>query len=80
MDTNQIERMRYAIAECYAGWKWKNRVANMTVANVIAVFKKFEAEGRFNRPKKLQPVSNGPKVLYHQMNMFEYLEGLNEQK
>ena len=73
-----IDQMRLAIAECYSGWKWKNRVANMAVNQVVAIFKKFEAEGRFNKPKKLQPVTQ-PKLLYHQIDMFEYLNNLKEE-
>ena len=81
-----IEQMRLAIAECYSGWKWKNRVSRMRSNQVYAVYKKFEAEGRFQKkPRGKNLTKDGhltlPKndILYHQIDMFEYLNNLKEE-
>lgn len=66
-----INEMRSYISSCYDSMKWKNRVANMTTANVVAVYKKFTREKR-------EPAKQDPN--YHQIDMFEYLYSINEGK
>ena len=67
-----INEMRSYISSCYPGMKWKNRVAHMSTANVIAVYKKFKREDR-------KPLSETEQK-YHQIDMFEYLYSINNGK
>ena len=66
-----LNEMRSYISSCYPGMKWKNRVKNMSTANVIVVYKKFKKE-------KKQPIKEDPS--YHQIDMFEYLYSINDGK
>ena len=65
-------RERNALYDCYPTVTWKRRVREMPDNQVIAIYKKFEAEGRFDgtyRPKEK------PKEEFHQMDIFEFIGG-----
>ena len=66
-----MNEMRAYISSCYDSMKWKNRVKNMSTANVVAVYKKFKRDNR-------KPVQPDPE--YHQIDMFEYLYSINAGK
>lgn len=77
-----IADMRNDLANCepYAqAPSWVDRVSKMRESQVIAIWKKFNSDGHFERSKeakrRLQKKSKD-KVVYHQMSMFEYMEDL----
>ena len=41
-----IDQMRSALAEVFSGPRWKQRVINMSDAQVIAMYKSMKEEGR----------------------------------
>ena len=45
------DQMRYELSQVYSGPKWKKKVADMTDAQVIAIYKSMVREGRlFKHP------------------------------
>lgn len=56
------EQMRAAIAEVYSGPRWKRKVANMFDDQVVAVYYKFQREGRFNPNFKPPEKTRRPKL------------------
>lgn len=54
MTNNQ---MREAIYKVYPSVGWKYKVARMSDAQVVAVYRDFERRGRFNKPD-IQPKKN----------------------
>ena len=49
-----IHQMRYVIGRAYPGDAWKKKVANMPADQIVAIYYKFAAEGRF--AKSYNPV------------------------
>lgn len=53
-----VEQMRMAIADCYPGREWSRKVDNMSDGQVIAIYRKFESQGKLdprhpeNSPKR----------------------------
>ncbi len=47
-----IQQMREWLYSVYQNGTWRNKVDRMPDNQIIAVYKKFEAEGRFNKKKK----------------------------
>lgn len=60
-----VEQMRVSISKVYDSWKWRNRVANMSSSQVIAIYKRMEVTGQLNVKK-----NKGEK--YKQMTVFDY--------
>lgn len=71
--TKTVEQMRAMISAEYGGWKWKNKVARMRPNQVIAIYKKFESEGRFQHLKLKK--KEEPEELYYQMTIWDYMKG-----
>lgn len=60
----RVETMRAEIAKCYPAKKWQDRVKNMLPNQVIAIYKKFEKDGRFKRLKQ--------KPKYKQLSLWDF--------
>lgn len=82
---NKIESMRDALMNHtrYSGSaSWQARVSKMPTNQIIAVYKKFESKGEFDRRTRNGRELRGREILEerngHQITMFEYLSGLKE--
>ena len=67
-----IDQMRNEIEKPYPNDSWRRKVALMDDNQVIAVYHKFLAEGKFDP----EPIYTGPKI--HQMDFDEYLREVAE--
>lgn len=47
---------------------WQARVYKMPTNQVVAIYRKFESDGKFNKKKNRQPQS------YRQMTIFDYMK------
>lgn len=76
MATMSVDRMRANVISVYPYPKWRNKVNNMAPNQVIAIYNKMLAEGKFE-PKIVRMRKKHEKEAnkYHQMTIFEYLEG-----
>lgn len=43
-----VEQMRMAISDCYPGREWSKKVDNMSDGQVIAIYRKFESNGKLD--------------------------------
>lgn len=68
-----IEKLREKVAKVpkYHSAKWVEKVNNMGPAQVIAIYKKFQKDGLFDKPKKLTLGKN--KETYYQFTIFDYM-------
>lgn len=65
-----LEVMRSKIIEQYDNPKWKERVANMKPSQVMAVYHRLDAAGKFGNPPMLRKGENRG---YRQMTIFDYI-------
>ena len=70
MSSISITEMRKAIAKEYPdSMSWLARVYKMPTYQVVAIFKKFQSDGRFDKKKK----TNSQPVEFRQMTIFDYI-------
>lgn len=53
-----VAQMRAAIHDAYPGQKWKRQVLDMPDDQVIAVYRRLEAKGRFSKKKVIRKEIN----------------------
>lgn len=68
----KIIREKVAKVPKYHSAKWVEKVNNMSNAQVIAIYKKFEKDGLFDKPKKLK--LGKKQDLYYQFTIFDYMK------
>ena len=63
-----ISDMRKAIAGEYPdSMSWQGRVAKMPTYQVVAIYKKFKSDGRFDKKKDSKPAE------YRQMTIYDFI-------
>lgn len=65
-----IEQMRSKIIDQYENPKWRDRVAGMKASQVIAIYHRMDAAGKFGNPPTLRKGTNHG---YRQMTIFDYI-------
>lgn len=56
MAYQSIESMRTDIRKVYDGQAWKNRVSRMSDSQVMAIWYRFESEGKFSKSKPAEQI------------------------
>lgn len=47
MDEIELNRMREQVTKVYPGDRWADRVKKMSSAQIVAIYNRFKAEGKF---------------------------------
>lgn len=71
-----VEYMRDAISQVYPYPKWTERVKWMADNQVIAIYHKFLAEGKFEKKSK-KTSKQVPEEHYIQLSIWDMLGGIN---
>ena len=69
----RLDQIKERLIEQYPGEKWKWKVYSMPPAQAIAIYKKFQKEGRFDPRHKRKPPLILPKEETHQIDIWEYM-------
>lgn len=65
-----LEQIKQRLIEQYPGERWRWKVYSMPPAQAIAIYKKFQKEGRFDPRHKRKPPLILPKEEDKQLNWF----------
>mgnify|MGYP003301092991 CR=1 FL=1 len=69
----KIENMRQVVSDAYPGMVWKERVAHMSVSQVIAIYHSIQARKIHFRVGPNQWAKPDEESMeYHQYNLFEF--------
>lgn len=67
----QIEVMRKEIIKAYPGDSWKEKVKNMSTAQVIAIYHTLLRNRKFEKPIITMPKDIGRSEAYKQLSLFD---------
>lgn len=73
-----VEQMRHEISLVYPYPKWQNKVRRMAPNQVIAIYKSFQRNNKFEMVYEKpagELIPPPPPSPYHQMTIFEWLKG-----
>lgn len=77
MASVQLSTMRKAVMDLYSAASWKDKVSRMPDKQVIAIYRRSEQTGLFDKRKKANKLARKMKKeneRYVQLTIFDYME------